>query len=462
MSWAGSMPRGSLSPTRKKTGSSRRALTGLLCALGVTVATVACTQPAQQPDEVAERPSAPASPGPPARGRVALGVLGESATLDPYSSLASSLTYSLVRPLYPSLFRLRPDGAPVPYLAERIEPASGGVRVFLRRARWSDGRRIVARDVVASARRAGPPSGFAEVRARVEEPRVVRFRGDVNDWETTLASIAYVLPEGQPAEVSGGPLLLERHRKGLEIVYGRNPNWFGGSVGLRRVVVRFVNDVRIMLSLLERGELDAGALPSTVNLTERVTARGLEGSAALGWESIQLRAGQAPPSVMAAVGSALKRRLLQQTFIRDDGRISSTLAPRPGAGGADGPWRAPTSSTSFGRPVSLAVPEGDELLSLLQRALQVQLDDLGQLDLVATDLETFYGTWMSDAPVDLVLARAVGGPGLGRPSDPAAIPLFQVATHLVWRPGIEGLQPNPTFEGPLWNVESWTTRRRRS
>jgi len=27
---------------------------------------------------------------------------------------------------------------------------------------------------------------------------------------------------------------------------------------------------------------------------------------------------------------------------------------------------------------------------------------------------------------------------------------------LAWRPGIRGPQPNPTLEGPLWNLESWS------
>lgn len=426
------------------------------------VGAAACTQPLPRSEERAEHPT-PAVPAEEVRGRIVMGMLGEPPTLDPYSSLASSLTYSLVRPLYPSLFRLRPDGSPAPYLAERVEPAPRGVRVVLRRARWSDGRRIVARDVVASARRAAPPSGFAGLRARREGRRVVRFRGEVANWERRLASLAYVLPRGRPGEVSGGPLLLERHREGLEIVYRRNPEWFGGTVEIRRVIVRFVNDVRIMLSLLERGELDAGAVPSTVNLMERASALGLEGSGALGWESIELRASpRAPPRTIASIGAVVDRGLLQETFIRGDGRVSSTLAPRPGPRGAEGPWRASGSSRTFERTVSLGVPEGDELLGLLQRALQVQLEPLGQIDLVATDVATFYGTWLRGAPVDLLLARVVGGPRLGRASDPAALPLFQVSTHLVWRPGVEGLQPHTTFEGPLWNVESWIKRPGRS
>ena len=143
----------------------------------------ACT-----PDpESSDPPDAVATP--PSGGVVDLGVVGEPATLDPYGRDASDLTYALVRPVFPMPFRLLPNGNVEADLAARLDDVPGGARLELRKAKWSNGRPITARDVVASIERATVPSGFADVdSATARSRRVVMLRGDVDRWPETLAS----------------------------------------------------------------------------------------------------------------------------------------------------------------------------------------------------------------------------------------------------------------------------------
>ena len=130
--------------------------------------------------------------------------------------------------------------------------------------------------------------------------------------------------------------------------------------------------------------------------------------------------------------------MLVEGFVRDDGRLEGSAAR--------GPATAPT------RVLELAAPGGDELLVLTQRVIQDQLEDVGlQVDLVTGDPRDLYSTWAQEDPFDMVLRRSMRP---GRAAE-TAIPLYRVATMVAFRPGIGGLAPNPTIDGPLWNIQSW-------
>jgi len=77
----------------------------------------ACTggDEGRPPDGASTTPTPPREPS----GSVVVGVYGEPATLDPYSPLASESTWQLVRPVYPSLYRMAPDGSVEADLAAR-------------------------------------------------------------------------------------------------------------------------------------------------------------------------------------------------------------------------------------------------------------------------------------------------------------------------------------------------------
>jgi hypothetical protein len=381
--------------------------------------------------------------------------------------LASELTYELAVPVYPSLYRFDPSGHPHPYLARRIEPIRGGVRVTLRRARWSDGRAVSAEDVVRTWRRARRPSGFSRVTsARAAGPRQVELHGHVADWRQTLATVSYVLPGGRARRLSAGPFRIQSYTPGLQVVFTRNPrSWVRPR--LSTLKVEFVQSLQVLLLLLQKGSLDAAAPPSSVNLDSRLQALGVHHSDALGWESVQLRfpGNGLTAAQRRSLAAAVDRTRLARGFVRDEGRPSTTLHPDPGVHGARGPWsHLPKASIVVHSRVTLSAPSGDELLELIQRALQLQLERAApDLELAGIDSQTFYGPWRINNPTQVALSRTSGAPGPGRDAgafgNARALPLFEVDTVVAWRDGVTGPTADPTFDGPLWNAAQWSVAR---
>ena len=432
-----------------------RAPATLLAAI-VAAATLSCTGAGD------ERAPASRTPHTPRRGgRVVVGFLGAPASLDPYAPNASDLTRALARPLYPSLFRFLPDGTARPYLARSVEQENGGTRVVLRRARWSNGKPITAGDVVASAHRATPPSGFAAFdRVARAGRRAVLLIGRVRSVPRALASAAFVLPEGIGGQAFGGPYLLRSYRPGLGLVLQRNRTWSAGPRPfLDRVTVRFVETLRGLLGLLERGTLDVGALPSFVNLRD-VVSDNVRLDERRGWEMLFLdfRGSSLTPGERVAVGQGIDRSALQEAFVRDEGEMTSVV-PEPLSS-------RPAALPSPRRPselVQIAVPAGDELLELMQRGIFQQLDRAGiEADLVGIDQTTLYGPWARAFPLDAALRRSVTGPRYAPERSSRSLPawpLFRVSTFAASRRGVHGPMPNPTFDGLLWNIERWWVER---
>jgi hypothetical protein len=153
--------------------------------------------------------------------------------------------------------------------------------------------------------------------------------------------------------------------------------------------------------------------------------------------------------------------VLENGFIRSLGRVANTLHPAPGPSGADGPWEVvPKKGPTLRERVKLSAPTGDELIELLQRVLQRQLSTkASDLELATVDPQTFYGPWTRRDPTNIALTRVAGAPGVS--SDrrayrlQTAVPLFQVKTFIAWRDGLGGLEADPTFDGPLWNLQDW-------
>ncbi len=430
----------------------RTAAAVLAILIGASCTSSSQPPPVPSPSEGSARP--------PRGGEIVFGVLGEPVTLDPYSPVASDLTLALTRPLYPSLFRVQPDGSAVPELADSLSRMSGGsTRVTLRDANWSNGRPITADDVLATWRRAQLPSGLALAsRASIEGNDII-FEGLGRVEKIALATRAPILPSGKVrAGVYGGPFVLADRTPGLQLIYEPNDEWLGEPPLLDRLIVQHIDSLEIMLALLEDGRLDAAAPPSTVNLEERLDETQLKFARDLGWESIRLDA-RGGAEVATGLFAALDRVALAEGLIRSDGRIANTPWPTPGDESVEGSWDLPDAAIDVS--ASMAVPRGDELLGLLQRALQLQLLDREvALDLIDIDVATFYGPWRDSNPASVSLMRVAGGPlgEAGEPGlDPAEVlPLFQVFSYLVWQEGVEGMRVNGTFEGPLWNAQEWS------
>ncbi|MFN2525896.1 MAG: ABC transporter substrate-binding protein [Actinomycetota bacterium] len=399
-----------------------------------------------------------ATPDPGEGGVIRFGILGEAPTLDPYSPLASHLTFALVRPLYRSLYRWDEDGNPVPDLVESIEVNGRRAVVQLVATRWSNGRAIDTRDVRATWRNASPESGFKAVsRLRAIDSNTLELVGSIRNWPRALARLTFVLPRGRPRPgVWSGPFGLTRRTRGLEYVYEPNARWDGRPVLAARIHVFVVERLEILIDLLEEGRLDAAAPPLSVNLDQRLHEVGLESESALGWEIVYLDFSGSALTEEQRFGlyRLIDRRRLERGLVRDQGRLARSLRSGPGRVRAP---RLPGGAVPTGAILQLAVPVGDELLEFVQRVLQRDLARSGiRLEMVSIDAATFYGAWRRDDPIDLALRRRVGGPGMPsseRPPD--ALPLWQTESVLAWRSGVHGLIVNPTVEGPLWNASEW-------
>jgi ABC-type transport system substrate-binding protein len=439
---------------------------GRAAAILIGLVVAACT-----PDSEAPESAQTHRPIPRAGGEIAFGVLGEPPTLDPYAWNATDLTWAAVRPLYPSLYSLRPDGTPEPYLARSLTEASGGVRVSLVDTRWSDGKPITARDVVATIRRARPPSGFARLRsARAVDDATVQLVGDISNWQQTLATLTFVLPRGRPqgpGGVFGGPFALTRYRPGLELEYGRNPEWTGSGPYVNEVRLQFVANLGFLIALVKDGSFDAALLPSSVNLDERLDEMGIDYVTELGWERIYLDfdgSGLAR-GVRAVIVGGIDRDALAEAFVRDDGRLSDTLHPAPGAEPiAPGPYeREPGRTADPDGEVLMSAPSGDELLAFIARAMQQQLIGKIDLELATGEIAAVYSGGYGD-PGGALIRRAAGIPGATDPVGAVrsldAWPLFQAETVVAVGPRLRGVVVNPTVEGPLWNAERWWLDRR--
>lgn len=257
-----------------------------------------------------------------------------------------------------------------------------------------------------------------------------------------------------------GPWRVVRRVPGLEIVYEPDPTWTGPRPLLGRLIVRYVQSLSTAIDLVQRGRLDAAALPATVNLVDRLDARGVDSAVAFGREVVYLDLrGVDAEATRSAIATTVPRTALQEAFVRDLGRPSRTLHPAPGPNGADGPLAFGASRQSSTGTLQIAAPVGDELLGLFQRALHDTWEESGfMVDVVTIDARTFYGAWTRDPPVEVLLGRS-SGPGL--PGDrrasttTQAVPLFHMATVVAWRDGVNGIQRAGIERGPLWGTHRW-------
>ena len=249
---------------------------------------------------------------------------------------------------------------------------------------------------------------------------------------------------------------------GLEVVYRRDPEARRQAL-LETLIVRFVQTLDLAIELLAEGRLDAAALPATVNLTDRLAARGLEGAAELGRELVYLDLRGSP------FDADTRRSLLAHAdvdglgtaFVRELGRPVRTLHPDDGGGSSRGPFGRSAGDLAdvAGETITLGAPVGDELLALLQRALHDDWERAGlEVDLVTIDARTFYGAWAIDPQVDVALRRSRSSE---LPSDRRAAremsfaPLFQMAAVVAWREGVHRVSPNAGDGGPLVGAERW-------
>ena len=237
-------------------------------------------------------------------------------------------------------------------------------------------------------------------------------------------------------------MMVSSRAPGLGLDYRPNPRWTGQAPLLRRVAVRFTVSLEMMVALLRRDRLDAAALPSSVNLDERLDEIGIDHAQRPRAAAIYLDLEGTSPdrSVRERLVAQIDRGAIAEGLIRDDGEVADAPSVDAEPGGS-------------AMAIQLAAPAGDELLTLMQRIIQRQMKDAGiTVELVTIEPSTFYGSWARDDHADLALRRAPSAPNT-RALD--AYPLFEVDSLIAWDGEVVGMAPHGGTDGPFWNIETW-------
>jgi ABC-type transport system substrate-binding protein len=272
------------------------------------------------------------------------------------------------------------------------------------------------------------------------------------------------------------------------------------------VEVDFVPDPTTAIQLLAQGVLDAVAPMPGVSWGRRLDAvPGVTVSEALGPDLVYLvlRTDAVPEvEVRRGIVDAIDRDRLVDAVLRGEAAAADgVVAPQqPEALPAwAGYGEDPPPSVATADELDLVYVRA-ELTDIVARYLQAELDRAGvDVELVPLDSDVFHGIFLPERRFDLALverrtgsspelwpwvevdgaaepltgladaglaglaaAVASGDAGaLGRAQRRLAelapvLPLFQPQVTVGWREGVQGLQANPTADGPLWNAWAWT------
>lgn len=458
------MPR--LAPRSRRFGAAASAATS---SVALAVALGACPGRGAPPGPPTGTPAATATREPVRGGEVVVAYPHEPATLNPFVRGGDAPpTRDLVRPLYPGLFRLGPDGSREPWLlasepgAADVGGAPFSVRVRLREeAVWSDGRPITVEDLRFTWRTAlggstiATEDGYDRLADIVAEgPKVGRlvFTEPFARWRDLFSAGLGVLPAHALAgkdfsgalagawPVSGGPFVLRSWTRGLEIVLERNPRAWGGEPLLDRIRVLFVPDPVTALQLYARGAVDVLGPYPAVDFARR--AAGLPGAQVTGdrgatWTGLFLNTrtpALADVRVRRALALAVDRAGIVEGLVRGQGApLDAPTAGDPARRAPafaryehdPGEARALLESAGFRRDsggvrrkgslelsVTLAASGADELPDRVLRAMNAQAEAVGiDLNLVALDADRLWGFWLSSSRFQAALLITRDPPG---------------------------------------------------
>lgn len=219
--------------------------------------------------------------------------LNAPATFDPSQS-QDIYTNDLMALVYQGLVGWGEDNKIEPRLADRWDVSPDGLTYtfHLRDAKFSDGRKVTAKDVKWTWERNASGAGGS--------PLVANYLGDVVGVKEVLAGKAseisgvtavddktltvvidkprpsflgkltypatFVLPSGllplgqkilKPEQMVGaGPFVVESYTPDQSIKLAPNPHFFGGAIGLKGLTIRIVKDSSTRLNLFKSGEID--------------------------------------------------------------------------------------------------------------------------------------------------------------------------------------------------------------
>ena len=197
-------------------------------------------------------------------------------------------------PIFTSLLDYNKQTELAPTLADGMpEVSEDGLNVTVRvreDAQWHDGEPVTAADVVFTYQAMLDPDVATGLRdllfeslAEVSAPdeRTVNFRLSRRDPafldKLTIGIVPQHLLEGQDLNtarfnvesVGSGPFVFSEFVEGERLVMTANPDYFGGEVGIPRIVFVFINDENTRVARLEAGEIDVDAVGLTPRIAER-------------------------------------------------------------------------------------------------------------------------------------------------------------------------------------------------
>jgi peptide/nickel transport system substrate-binding protein len=319
---------------------------------------------------------------------------------------------------------------------------------------------------------------------------------DVLEWDS-----------GPP--VTAGPFRLDRWTRGRSVTLEADPRFWGDPAGVARIEVGFVPDPTTALQLLGRGVLDAVAPMAGISWGRRLDALpGVSVSEDFGPTVVDLvvNTGSIPDArVRRRVLDGIDRDRLVEAALRDEAVVADgVVAPEQPEGIPA--W----TRYGEGRAQPAALPDEIDLVyvraertDLVARYVQAELERIGvDLELVGLEADVFHGTFLPGRRYDLALWEHRTGPapelwpwvkvaGGGEPltaladrelaalversagggdragvavvqaqerlADLAVIlPMFRPEVTVGWRDDVDGLEANPTVDGPLWNAGAWT------
>ncbi len=450
---------------RRASGSIRASSRPVRTAAAVALALVLAGCPG---GDDGDRPEVPGR-RPDRGGELIVAYPWEPATLNPFVAGGDAPpTRDLVRPLWPALYRLGPQGARSLWLLAR-EPAGadiGGtpwsVRLRLREdAVWSNGTPITANDLRFTWQAVMTSPGIASrdgydrlADVLAESPKVARlvFRAPFARWRDLFGAGLGVLPQhalgrtdiskalARSWPISGGPFMLKAWTPGLEMVFERNPRAWGTAPNLDRIRVQFVPDPVTALQLYAAGKVDVLGPYVAADLARRArVARSGTTTSDRGatWAGLFLNVRTPALSdarVRRALAMGMNRRAIAEGLVREQGLFtdspSAADASRTSASFAryryepadaeklldDAGWRGTGSGTrrKAGRELSVTVASvgHDELVQRVLRACNGQAAAIGiDLNLIAMDANELWGTWIHGSRFQAALLVERDPPG---------------------------------------------------
>ncbi len=497
--------------------------------------------PAPRPGPSSSVPGASATPR---DAEIRVAYPWEPSTLNPFVRGGDApAVRELTRPLLPALFRSLPGGEPEPWLVERILSESGTeVRLKLRSdARWSDGRPIVAGDVAFTwrtimdqrlpiASRAGYDA-LSDVAAPDATTVVFRFKQPFAGWRDLFSAGLGVLPQHalqgrdfaaalrSEWPVSGGPFVLARYTRGLEMLLEASPHAWPAPPLVRRIRIQFVPDPVTALQLYRAGRVDVLGPYSSPDLSRRLAREprtSVTSDLGATWVGLLLRSDTgvlADARVRKALALAAGVPGIVEGLVRSEGEPMGAPFAQPTGDTTTPPAADPAAAAalldqagftarrgevrrkgSSELSLTMASVSGDDLVARVVRALYQRLRSAGfDISLVGLEYEQLWRDWLpssrlhtavvrfADPPAGALWARYAGNQAypagtnyariadatldgaLGSAPDAArrlseivpVVPLYRVRVAVAVRTTVTGVRAAASADGFLVSAAEW-------